>query len=69
MGNRKYTGPGGGDEPRYLNVDEDLPVDQSHTFINLTPYPDGAEGVTFTVNPDAMPVASATWGEVKALYR
>jgi len=58
----RYTGPGGGDEPRYVDAD-------THELITMNPYPDGVDGVAFTVNPVVTAVASATWGEVKALYR
>ncbi|MEN8007998.1 MAG: hypothetical protein ABFS42_13345 [Candidatus Krumholzibacteriota bacterium] len=62
----RYTGPGGGDEPRYINSHES-PMD-GQELINLTPYPSGVGEPTFTLNPTVMPVTSVSWGGVKALF-
>ena len=46
----------------------DLPIDGTQE-IEMVPYPGGETMASFTVNPEALAVASATWGVVKALYR
>lgn len=50
--------------PVYL----DLPIDGTE-LVEMVPYPRGEEKASFTVNPQALAVFSASWGEVKALYR
>ena len=61
------TGPVA-DNPARLPIYLDLPIDGTQE-IPMVPYPSGEAMASFTVNPVALAVASATWGEVKALYR
>lgn len=62
---------GGGEDfpPRYLDIDESRPHDDRALLLEMTPYPDGIEVATFTVNPDPTAVVSVSWGGVKSLFR
>ena len=63
----EWPGQTGVTEPRYIDGTwEDLSV---HVLIDMVPYPDDDDEPCFTMNPAALPIASATWGGVKALYR
>ena len=61
------TGPVA-DNPARLPIYLDLPIDGTQE-IPMVPYPRGEAMASFTVNPQALALASVTWGEVKALYR
>ena len=63
----EWPGQTGVTEPRYIDGTwEDLSV---HVLIDMVPSPDDDDEPCFTMNPAALPIASATWGGVKALYR
>lgn len=64
---KEFEGQPGGDFPRYADFDPSY--EYGSILKDLKPYPDGMGKASFTVNPESLAVASATWGEVKALYR
>jgi len=55
------------DAPRYVNWNGGSSDDM--TLIDMVPYPGGETMASFTINPEALPVISATWGVMKSLYR
>ncbi len=63
----EYTGQSGVTEPRYIDGTWESLGD--NVLIDMKPYPADGDQPCFTVNPSALPIASATWGGVKALYR
>lgn len=57
-----FQGPGGVDYPRYMDS-------VGFALYELTPYPGGVGNMAFVINGDIVPGESASWSDLKALYR